>query len=177
MSNVDTAKSAIQAFSQGDLAALKECHSEDAVYELRGFVAPRRWYSLDEVRPGWQVRGRDAIVDILVRLPDHWSTVITEPSEYIDGGEYVGVLGTLRFANSKVSDEFPFVLVLRFDCDGKVMRAEFHGDSAELASLETEPPQPRHRRRLATARTVRAPRRRRPEVAADVTGFLQALGA
>ena len=160
MSNADTAKSALQAFSQGDLAALKEYHSEDAVYELHRFVAPRRWYSGDEMQPGRQVRGRDAIVDLLVRLPDHWSTVTTEPSEYIDGGEYVGVLGTVRFANNRVSEEFPFVLVLRFDCDGKVMRAEFHADSAELASLETEPPQPQHRRRPPTARTVRAPRRR-----------------
>jgi uncharacterized protein len=138
MSNVDTAKSALWAFSQGDLAALKEFHSEDAVYERHGFRTPGRWHSSDELRPRGEVRGRDAIVDIFVRWPDYWSTVITEPSEYIDGGEYVGVLGTLRFANSKGSKEFPFVLVLRFDCDGKVVRAEFHADSAKVATRETE---------------------------------------
>jgi uncharacterized protein len=134
MSNVDTAKSAIQAFSQGDLAALKEFHTEDAVYELHGFGAPGRWHSSDEMRPGGEVHGRDAIVDTFIQLPDYWRTVITEPSEYIDGGEYVGVLGTQRFADNKGSEEFPFVLVLRFDCDGKVVRAEFHADSAKLAS-------------------------------------------
>jgi ketosteroid isomerase-like protein len=130
MSNVDTAKSALRAFSHGDLAALKEFHSEDAVYELHGFGAPGRWYSSDEVRPRREVCGRDAIVDMFVQLPDYWSTVITEPSEYIDGDEYVGVLGTRCFANNKGSEEFPFVLVLRFDCAGKVVRAEFHADNA-----------------------------------------------
>ena len=88
MSNVDTARSAHQAFSRGDLAALKDSYAEDAV-----------WYSSEEVRPGGEIHGRDAILDMMGRLPDHWSTVSVEPREYIDGGEYVVVLGTVRFAN------------------------------------------------------------------------------
>jgi ketosteroid isomerase-like protein len=135
MSNVDTAKYALRAFSQGDLAALKEFHSEDAVYELHGFSAPGRWYSPGEIRPGGEVRGRDAIIDIFFRLPDYWSTVIIEPSEYIDGGEYVGVLGTVRFADNKRSEELSFVLVLRFGCDGKAVQAELHATARNWPTI------------------------------------------
>lgn len=132
MSNVDTAKSALQALSQGDVAALKDFHAEDAVYELHGFSAPGRWYASDQMRPGAKARSCVTLLDIFVLLPNYWRTVITEPSQYIDGGEYVGVLGIQRFANNQGGEEFPFVLVLRFDCDGKVVRAEFHADSAKL---------------------------------------------
>jgi ketosteroid isomerase-like protein len=54
MSNVDTARSAHQAFSRGDLAAVKEAYAEDAV-----------WHSSDEVRPGGEVHGRDAIIEMM----------------------------------------------------------------------------------------------------------------
>ena len=138
MSNVDTAKCALRAFSQGDLAALKELHCEDAVYELHGFGTPGRWYRSDNMLPDWEIRGRDAIIDIFIQLPDYYSTVITEPCDYIDGGEYVGVLGTHRLTPNQGSEEFPFVLVLRFDRDGKVVRAEFHVDSAKLPPRGTE---------------------------------------
>ncbi|OHV05874.1 nuclear transport factor 2 family protein [Mycobacterium talmoniae] len=125
MSNVDTARSAYQAFSRGDLAALKEFYAPDAV-----------WYSSDEIEPGGEVRGRDEIIDMMARLPEYWNTVTIEPREYIDGGEYVVAIGTQRFANDKGSEESPFVNVLRFDRDGKVVRGEFHADSAKIAKLQ-----------------------------------------
>ncbi|HXY64528.1 MAG TPA: nuclear transport factor 2 family protein [Mycobacterium sp.] len=125
MSNVDTARSAHQAFSRGDLAALKDSYAEDAV-----------WYSSEEVRPGGEIHGRDAILDMMGRLPDHWSTVSVEPREYIDGGEYVVVLGTVRFANDNGIDESPFVNVLRFNRDGKAVRGEIHYDTAKFAKLQ-----------------------------------------
>lgn len=125
MSNVDTARSAHEAFSRGDLGALKESYTEDAV-----------WYSSDQLRPGGEVRGRDAIIEMMGQLPDHWTTVSVEPSHYIDGGEYVVVLGTVRFANDNGSEESPFVNVLRFNHDGKVVRGEMHTDSAKFAKLQ-----------------------------------------
>lgn len=125
MSNVDTARSAHRAFSSGDLAALKEFYTEDAVS-----------YSSDELRPGGEVHGRDAIIEMMGQLPDHWSTVSVEPHEYIDGGEYVVVLGTARFANAKGSEEAPFVNVLRFNREGKVVRGAIHTDSAKFAKLQ-----------------------------------------
>jgi uncharacterized protein len=125
MSNVDTARSAHEAFSRGDLAALKESYTEDAVS-----------YSSDELRPGGEVHGRDAIIEMMGQLPDHWTTVSVEPSQYIDGGEYVVILGTVRFANDNGSEESPFVNVLRFNRDGKVVRGEIHTDSAKFAKLQ-----------------------------------------
>jgi ketosteroid isomerase-like protein len=125
LSNVDSARSAHQAFSRGDLAALKEFYSEDAV-----------WYSSDEVRPGGEVDGRDAIIDLMNQLPDHWTTVSVEPTTFIDAGEYVVVLGAQRFANHNGNEQSPFVHVLKFDRHGKVVRAEFHTDSAKIAKLQ-----------------------------------------
>lgn len=125
MSNVDTARSAHEAFSRGDLAALKEAYAEDAV-----------WYSSDEIPPGGEIHGRDAIIEMMGRLPEHWSTVSVEPSTYIDGGEYVVVLGTLRFGTDKGTEKSPFVNVLRFDNEGKVVRGEIHTDSAKFAKLQ-----------------------------------------
>jgi uncharacterized protein len=125
MSNVDTARSAHQAFSRGDLAAMKEFYADDAVS-----------YSSDELRPGGEVHGRDAIIEMMGQLPDHWSAVSVEPSTYIDGGEYVVVLGKVRFANDKGSEESPFVNVLRFNSAGKVVRGEIHADSAKFAKLQ-----------------------------------------
>lgn len=125
MSNVDSARSAHQTFSSGDLTALKEFYSEDTV-----------WYSSDEVRPGGEVHGRDAIIDLMSQLPDHWTTVSVEPSKFIDAGEYVVVLGTQRFANHNGNEESPFVNVLKFDPHGKIVRAEFHTDSAKIAKLQ-----------------------------------------
>jgi uncharacterized protein len=104
---------------------MKESYAEDAV-----------WHSSDEVRPGGEVHGRDAIIEMMGQLPDHWSTVSVEPSEYIDGGEYVVVLGTARFANDNGSQESPFVNVLRFNSEGKVVRGEIHTDSAKIAKLQ-----------------------------------------
>jgi ketosteroid isomerase-like protein len=125
MSNIDTVRSAYQAFHNGDLAALKEIFTEDAV-----------WYSSDEVRPGGETHGRDEIIDMMAQLAEHWTSVSIDPSTYIDGGEYVVVLGTQRFANDKGSEQSPFVHVLRFDRDGKVVRGEFHADSAKMAKLQ-----------------------------------------
>src|SRR5271155_4335778 len=125
MSNVDSARSAHQAFSRGDLTALKEFYGDDAV-----------WYSSDEVRPGGEVHGRDAIIDFMSQLPDQWTAVSVEPTKFIDAGEYVVVLGTQRFANQNGSEESPFVNVLKFDRDGKVVRAEFHAASAKIAQLQ-----------------------------------------
>lgn len=125
MSNVDNARSAYQAFRSGDLAALKEFYAHDAV-----------WYSSDQVQPGGEIHGLDAIIDMLTQLSHYWTTVSIEPSSYLDAGEYVVVLGSQRFANDNGSAQSPFVNVLKFNGDGKVVRGEFHADSAKMAKLQ-----------------------------------------
>jgi ketosteroid isomerase-like protein len=124
MSNVDTARAAYEAFANGDLAALKESFAEDAV-----------WVTSDELPLGGETRGRDAILGNFAQIPNYWSSFSVEPTEFIDGGEYVVVLGTQRAGNDSGSFESPFAHVMKFDGDGKVVRGEFYADSAKAAKV------------------------------------------
>lgn len=124
MSNVDTARSAYDAFGKGDLATLQENFAEDAV-----------WVTSDELPLGGETRGRDAIMGNFAQIPNYWSSFSVEPSEFIDAGEYVVVLGTQRAGNDNGSFESPFVHVMKYDSDGKLVRGEFHADSAKAAKL------------------------------------------
>jgi len=124
MSNVDTARSAYEAFGRGDLAALQANFAEDAV-----------WYTSEELPLGGETRGRDAIMANFAQIPNYWSSFSVEPEEFLDAGDSVVVLGTQRAANDKGSFESPFAHVLKYDGDGKVVRGEFHADSAKAAKL------------------------------------------
>lgn len=123
MSNLDTARSAYEAFGRGDLEALKESFDEDGV-----------WVTSDELPLGGETRGRDAILANFAQIPDYWSSFSVEPEEFIDAGEYVVVRGTQRAGNEKGSFESPFLHLMKFE-DGKVVRGEFHADSAKAAKL------------------------------------------
>jgi uncharacterized protein len=122
MSNVDTARSAYEAFGRGDLAALQNDFAEDAV-----------WYTSEELPLGGETRGREAIMGNFAQIPNYWFSV--EPSEFIDAGDTVVVLGTQRAGNDKGSFESPFAHVMKYDGDGKLVRGEFHADSAKAAKL------------------------------------------
>jgi uncharacterized protein len=124
MSNVDTARTAYEAFGRGDLAALQADFAEDAV-----------WYTSEELPLGGETRGREAIMGNFAQIPNYWSSFSVEPEEFIDGGEYVVVRGTQRAGNDRGSFESPFVHLMKFDGDGKVVRGEFHADSAKAAKL------------------------------------------
>jgi len=124
MSNVDTARSAYEAFGRGDLAALQGDFAEDAV-----------WYTSEELPLGGETRGREAILANFAQIPEYWSSFSVEPSEFIDAGDTVVVLGIQRAGNDKGSFESPFVHVMKYDGDGKLVRGEFHADSAKAAKL------------------------------------------
>ncbi|HXS46633.1 MAG TPA: nuclear transport factor 2 family protein [Solirubrobacterales bacterium] len=124
MSNVDTARSAYDAFGRGDLESLKESFAEDGV-----------WVTSDELPLGGVVEGRDAILGNFAQIPNYWTSFSVEPEEFIDAGEYVAVRGTQRASNDKGSFEAPFVHLMKFDGDGKVVRGEFFTDSAKAAKL------------------------------------------
>ncbi len=124
MSNVDTARSAYEAFGRGDLAALQDDFAEDAV-----------WYTSDELPLGGETRGREAIMANFAQIPNYWSSFSVEPSEFIDAGDTVVVLGTQRAGNDKGSFESPFVHVMKYDGEGKLVRGEFHADSAKAVKL------------------------------------------
>ncbi len=124
MSNVDTARTAYEAFGRGDLEALQADFAEDAV-----------WYTSEELPLGGETQGRDAVMANFAQIPDYWSSFSVEPSEFLDAGDTVVVLGTQRASNDKGSFESPFAHVMRFNADGKVIRGEFHSDSAKAVKL------------------------------------------
>jgi ketosteroid isomerase-like protein len=124
MSNIDTARDAYEAFRSGDLQTLQEGFAEDSV-----------WVTSDELPLGGEVRGRDTIMGNFAQIPNYWSSFEVEPDEFIDAGDYVVVRGTQRAGNDKGSFEAPFVHLLKYDSDGKVVRGEFFGDTAKAAKL------------------------------------------
>ena len=125
MSNVDNARSAYEAFGRGDLATLQEDFAEDAI-----------WVTSDELPLGGEVKGRDQIMANFAQIPNYWTSFSVEPSEFIDAGDTVVVLGTQRAANDNGSFEAPFVHVLKYS-NGQTVRGEFFGDSAKAAKLLT----------------------------------------
>jgi ketosteroid isomerase-like protein len=124
MSNVDSARSAYEAFGRGDLEALKEMFAEDAV-----------WVTSDELPLGGETRGRDAVIENFAQIPSYWSSFSVEPRDFLECGDVVVVRGTQRAGNDRGSFEAPFVHVLEYDGDGKTTRGEFFTDSAKAAKL------------------------------------------
>lgn len=124
MSNLDTARSAYDAFGRGDLEALREQFAEDAV-----------WVTSDELPLGGEVKGRDEILANFAQIPNYWTSFSVEPGDFIDAGQYVIVRGTQRAGNDKGSFEAPFLHVLEYDENGKTVRGEFFTDSAKAAKL------------------------------------------
>ena len=124
MSNVDTARTAYEAFGRGDLEALQADFAEDAV-----------WYTSEELPLGGETQGRDAVMANFAQIPGYWSSFSVEPSEFLDAGDTVVVLGTQRASNDKGSFESPFAHVMKFNADGKLVRGEFHSDSAKAVKL------------------------------------------
>jgi len=123
MSNVDTARSAYEAFGRGDLEALKEMLSEDST-----------WLTSDELPLGGETEGRDAIIGNFAQIPSHWSSFSVEPEQFIDAGEWVVVRGTQRAGSNGDSFEAPFAHLIKF-ANGKIARGEFYGDSAKAAKV------------------------------------------
>ncbi|MGH2976399.1 MAG: nuclear transport factor 2 family protein [Solirubrobacterales bacterium] len=124
MSNVDTARSAYEAFGRGDLAALKEMLAEDGT-----------WYTSDELPLGGETQGADAIIGDFAQIPNYWTSFKVEPEEFIDAGEWVIVRGTQRAGNEGGDFESPFAHLIKFSADGKIARGEFFADSAKAAKV------------------------------------------
>ena len=124
MSNVDTARSAYEAFGRGDLAALQDSFAENVV-----------WVTSDELPLGGAVEGRDQVMANFAQIPNYWTSFSVEPEEFIDCGDWVVVRGTQRAGNDKGSFEAPFAHLIKYDGNGKTVRGEFYGDSAKAAKL------------------------------------------
>jgi ketosteroid isomerase-like protein len=125
MSNIDSARSAYDAFGRGDLAALQENFADDAV-----------WVTSDELPLGGEVSGLDQIIGNFAQIPDYWNEFSVQPEEFIDAENgYVIVRGTQHAANDRGAMDAPFVHVLKYDANGKMVRGEFFTDSAKAMKL------------------------------------------
>ena len=119
MSNVDTARAAYEAFSSGDMDALREMFAEDA-----------EWQTSDELPLGGTTNGRDAIMENFAQIPNYWSEFSVKPDQFIDGGDDVVVHGTQHASGEGGSFDAPFLHLMHFE-DGKLTRGEFEADSAK----------------------------------------------
>lgn len=126
MSNVDSARSAYEAFGRGDLEALREMFAEDVV-----------WVTSDELPLGGETSGRDAVIENFAQIPNYWSSFSVEPRDFLECGDVIVVRGTQRAGNDRGSFEAPFAHVLEYGSDGKATRGEFFTDSAKAAKLLT----------------------------------------
>ena len=122
MSNVDTARTAYDAFNSGDMETLREMFTEDA-----------EWVTSDELPQGGTTNGRDAIMENFGELPNYWSEFRVDPEQFIDGGDDVVIAGTQSATGEGGSFEARFLHLMHFE-DGKVARGEFITDSAKAVT-------------------------------------------
>src|SRR4051794_12728801 len=123
MSNIDTARSADEAFGRGDLAALKQMLAEHGT-----------WLASDELPLGGESHGRDEIIGNFAQVPNYWSSFSVEPEEFIDAGDWVVVRGTQRAGHNGDSFEAPFAHLMKF-ADSRIVRGEFYAASAKAAKV------------------------------------------
>ena len=117
--NVETVRTAYEAFMRGDLAAVAEHFAEDV-----------EWETPDSLPNGGLVSGRDAVIENFSQIPSYWSSFSVEPQEYIDAGEHVVVTGVQRATGPGGSFEARYLHLFTLS-GGKVVRGEFIGDSAK----------------------------------------------
>ncbi len=117
--NVETVRTAYEAFICGDLAGVAEHFAEDV-----------EWESPDSLPIGGLVSGRDAVIENFSQIPSYWSSFSVEPQEYIDAGEHVVVTGMQRATGSGGSFEARYLHLFKLR-GGKVVRGEFIGDTAK----------------------------------------------
>ena len=90
-----------------------------------------QWWTSPELPQGGTTRGKDALIENWSNIPNYWVEFAVTPSEFVDGGDKVIVIGTQtgKAKDSGNSFESPFVHIL-WSSGGQVSRSEFHSDSA-----------------------------------------------
>jgi uncharacterized protein len=117
--NVETVRTAYEAFGRGDLGAVAEHFAEDV-----------EWETSDSLPLGGLVSGRDAVIGNFAQIPNYWSSFSVEPQEYIDAGDHVVVTGVQRATGPGGSFESRYLHLFKLS-SGKVVRGEFIGDTAK----------------------------------------------
>ena len=76
--DVETIKTAYEAFGQGDLQGAAKEFTDDV-----------EWWSSPEVPEGGTVNGKDAVVESWSNIPNYFSEFAAEPREFVDAGDKV----------------------------------------------------------------------------------------
>lgn len=125
MSHVDTARGAYKAFSAGDVDGMRQVWADNI-----------HWWNSEEAQPGGDRTGIEAVMQMIGEIPQNWTSMSVNPTEFIDAGDYVVVRGTQSLTNDKGSAEGRFAHILKFDSNGKCVDAEMHADTAKAAKLQ-----------------------------------------
>jgi ketosteroid isomerase-like protein len=119
--NTDALKAGWDAFSRGDVDALKDGWAEDIEWENPEFEK--------SLCPG-VTRGKDAIVQMFGEVLGEFEDVEMAPDEYVEQGDTVVVLAHFK-GKAKATGkavELPYVYVWRMK-DGKAARCQFLTDT------------------------------------------------
>lgn len=123
--NLDTIKHAYQAYGQGDVDGAAEAWSDDIEWEGPGST---------DLPGGGTHEGKDAVKEVLQRIPEDWDEFEVKPDEWIEGDDTVIVLGHNTGTPKGGGDQVkvPFVHIWRFDGD-KATRVQLLTDTLVIA--------------------------------------------
>lgn len=129
--NLATTRAIYEAFAQGDVGPLVEAMHEDVEW-----IEPDGAPGVGAMDEGSGVyRGRDDVLQRMFgQLGGYWDDFTANPDTYIDGGEYVVVLGHLRAIAPETGRpaEAPTAHVWRYDEAGKLVWWRCYEDTALL---------------------------------------------
>ena len=95
-----------------------------------GFAEDAEWQTSDELPLGGVTRGRDAIMENFAQIPTIGRASASSRPSSSSAGDKVIVRGTQRATGKGGSFEAPFLHLMEYR-DGKLVRGEFHADSAK----------------------------------------------
>lgn len=121
--NVDTIKSAFDAFHSGDAEGMKAAWADNISWEGSGS---------DELPGGGTYQGADDVLAALGSIPERWESFQAQPDEFIEQGDTVVVLGHIEGRANGTDVKAPFVHIWRMQ-DGKASRVQALTDTLEVA--------------------------------------------
>ena len=122
--NVENAKQAYEAFSNGDVQAATENWADDIVWDGGGQDLPG----------GGEHQGKDAALDVLGKAVGAWDEFTLHMDEFFEKGESVVALGHSHIKKGDMEAQAPVVHILRFE-HGKVKRFQVLTDTLQAAKL------------------------------------------
>ena len=120
MGNIDNAKQAYEAFSNGDVEGATSNWADDMVWDGGGQDLPG----------GGEHSGKEEALQTLQKAVGSWDEFSLTMDEFVDGGDTVVALGHSNVKKGDKSAELPVVHILRFQGD-QLKRLQILTDSHE----------------------------------------------